>query len=137
MNNESALCHFVETIPGQLWMCPVCQYEARTNALPKMVCGSAANKSKAAGKARPPKPKRAVTLRDPEAHERQLQEAVGQCEHRGAVIESKRTCELCGAKGELYDLYACEIHGQCSLGRRKNTLQQCLGCPDNTNNPDR
>ncbi len=126
---ETVLCQFAETIPGKLYTCPVCGYEAKTNALPRMVCGSVANKPKPTGK---PRQKRSAKTpqRDSEARERQLQEAVGQCAHRGGIIAAKKTCELCGAKGELYDLYACEIHGECSLGSRVRGLTKCLGCED-------
>lgn len=31
-------CPFIETVTGQLWTCPVCGYEARTNGRPAMEC---------------------------------------------------------------------------------------------------
>lgn len=131
---ETQYCQFTETVPGKEWTCEVCGYIARINTAPRMVCGSATNKPKR-GTPRPKPTAKQEPKRDPEAHERQLLEAVGPCVHRGEIIAAKKTCKICGARGELYDLYACDLHGKCTLGNRsaagdKEKPHVCAGCPD-------
>lgn len=125
---DTKLCQFVETIPGELYTCPVCGFTAKTSAMPSRKCRPWQKKP---GTVRQKAPAKAATPKaDPTARELRLQQQVPPCIHRGAVIEAKRTCELCGARGELYDLYACAIHGQCSLGKRDAKLKACFGCED-------
>lgn len=129
MTTATALCQFAETTPGELWTCSVCGFPAKTSHLPERPCGPWEKRS---GKPRPKSASKPTAKSDPEARERKLQETVGPCAHRGAIIEAKKTCQVCGARGELYDLYACDIHGTCSLGKRASGLKMCAGCEDAT-----
>lgn len=55
------------------------------------------------------------------------------CVHRGDVIR-QGVGDLCGRKGETFDVFACSIHGECALSRfcKKQREQSCAKCPDRT-----
>lgn len=128
-------CQWTETVTGEKfneYTCQVCKTTARSTAMPgTRECGK--RQPQVQAKRLPAAP--GSTLRAPaapDARELELQRTVPVCIHRGEIIESKRPCKLCGAKGELYDLYACALHGKCSLGKRASDLKMCHGCPDAT-----
>lgn len=53
------------------------------------------------------------------------------CAHRGDVIR-QQAADLCGLRGQLFDVFACDLHGECSLRRVcfKQTVQSCTACKD-------
>lgn len=53
------------------------------------------------------------------------------CRNRGDVVD-RREADLCGLRGQLYDVHACEIHGECVTRRtcRKQQERFCLSCDD-------
>jgi hypothetical protein len=54
------------------------------------------------------------------------------CEHRGAVLEVG-VCNACGMKGQPFDVFACDLHGQCMVRRYRNDrpdLKVCFNCDD-------
>ena len=51
------------------------------------------------------------------------------CIHRGNVID-RRECQLCGARGKLFDVHACAVRGACSVQTRERGLQACVACED-------
>lgn len=53
------------------------------------------------------------------------------CRHRGEVLRLERN-ELCGCSGTGEPVYACALHGQCTLRRFKHNQAPaiCLGCDD-------
>lgn len=51
------------------------------------------------------------------------------CVHRGGVLEV-RTCELCGNRGKVFDVFACVVHGRCSVQTRERGLIACVACED-------
>lgn len=53
------------------------------------------------------------------------------CIHRGPVIETNLSCDVCGEIGKKYTKYACALHGECSIiKRKKQGLRFCQRCPD-------
>lgn len=53
------------------------------------------------------------------------------CVHRGAVLETNLSCDVCGEIGKKYTKYACNLHGECSIiKRKKQGLRFCQRCPD-------
>jgi len=53
------------------------------------------------------------------------------CQHRGAAVETV-ACQLCGDRGKLVTIYACQVHTSCTLRRwsdRPTPHAICLGCP--------
>lgn len=115
------LCQHVETSENE-WTCPTCKHVAKTTAKPgRRECGPSkprAQKPKAIG---------------PRAREDELARKIPTCAHRGAIVEHNKSCQVCGQKNEQYDLYACGIHGTCSLSRRAKAgekLQACTSCQD-------
>lgn len=111
-------CDFPLTSDSGQWQCSVCKTVITYGARPRnRVCGQ-----------RPGTP---ATFRSrPATQPRPLSIQAGPCMYRGGVVETGAVCELCGAKGELYDVYACKKHGKCSLSKRKQGLQSCGGCAD-------
>lgn len=123
------LCDHYEAAPG-VWVCRVCSHVAKTNAKPgRRTCGQdntpkvVAKKTKAVNRPQ-------STVADGRTREAEYRRTASPCVNRGAVIATEQPCQLCGAKGELYDIYECKLHGRCSLGKRANGLQSCLTCPD-------
>jgi hypothetical protein len=51
------------------------------------------------------------------------------CVHRGAVIETG-ACDLCGIRGQKFEIFSCAIHGRCSLTRRHSKIRSCAACAD-------
>jgi hypothetical protein len=56
------------------------------------------------------------------------------CRHRGELLAVK-PCDLCGGtKGKPTEVFACCLHGVCSLGRRfrkkPGAPRSCAACPD-------
>lgn len=56
---------------------------------------------------------------------------VGDCDHRGKLLRVG-ACDLCGLKGQDFDIFACHIHGECSVNRRHSKIRSCVACSDNT-----
>jgi len=115
------LCQHVETSENE-WTCSVCKHVAKTTAKPgRRECGTA--------KPRAQKPKPT----GPRAREDELAKTIPPCAHRWTIVEHNKACQVCGQKNEQFDVYACGIHGQCSLSRRAKAgekLQACTSCPD-------
>lgn len=53
----------------------------------------------------------------------------GICSHRGELIEVRK-CDLCGIKGQQFEVFACNLHGECSAGRKHSKVKSCLTCQD-------
>lgn len=51
------------------------------------------------------------------------------CVHRGPVLET-RLCDLCGVRGQPFEVYQCGKHGECSIGRKHSKVQPCISCND-------
>jgi hypothetical protein len=54
------------------------------------------------------------------------------CIHRGDVIETG-VCNVCGMKGQPFEIRACELHGRCMERRYRNDrpgIQVCMQCKD-------
>lgn len=114
-------CQHVETEAGSgIWICPTCNHKALSSHAPKRECGKRDPQQ--------PQQRQIATRSAPRVADETNQ--LGPCVHRGDVIEKGLICELCGLKGDLYDVHACSKHGQCSLKKRKHGLQSCLGCTD-------
>lgn len=56
------------------------------------------------------------------------------CVHRGGVTET-RECDLCGRRGQLFQVFACGVHRQCSIGTRQRGLKACVACEDQSPDP--
>lgn len=53
------------------------------------------------------------------------------CEHRGELLRIG-TCNLCSGRGQPFEVYDCDLHGECSLNRKHSKVRSCLACPDRT-----
>lgn len=76
--------------------------------------------------ARPPKFVR--TGREP--RERPLPAHLVACAHRGEKVREV-PCLLCGERDQIVPVFACAVHGECTLrhsGRPRQKLANCLGC---------
>lgn len=53
------------------------------------------------------------------------------CQHRGEQTR-EATADLCGYRKKQFPVFACAIHGECSLSRfcRKQTVKSCAVCED-------
>lgn len=127
-SNISMLCQHVEIHPG-FWVCPNCDHKAITSHAPSREC-------KPIEFATPiptiitATPHRVI---DPRESENQYLESIPTCKHRGEIIETDITCDVCGLRGQKYDTYACDIHDVCTLGNRKKAgdkMKACATCPD-------
>lgn len=54
------------------------------------------------------------------------------CIHRGEIVRHV-TCGLCGRRGKRVDVYACKVHGECTLSRwgtsrEAREMARCVGC---------
>jgi predicted GH43/DUF377 family glycosyl hydrolase len=58
----------------------------------------------------------------------------GDCAHRGGPTGQTAPCRTCGGRVEL-KLYACAVHGTCTLGRKVEGHGCCQGCPDRPKPP--
>lgn len=56
------------------------------------------------------------------------------CRHRGRVIRTDK-CDLCGSKGQPFDVLSCEIYGECSITRKHKAVRSCVACEDRTEIP--
>ena len=58
-----------------------------------------------------------------------------ECVHRGDQVVRQEECTLCGGRRRVADVYACAIHGECTLRRTRagsGGPPNCLGCPERT-----
>lgn len=53
------------------------------------------------------------------------------CAHKGDVLRQAE-CQLCGMRGQMFDVYACAVHGECSLIKRAHKLASCGSCMDHS-----
>ena len=53
----------------------------------------------------------------------------GSCVHLGPPTGEVRSCASCGGSVRL-KVMGCEIHGQCTVGRKIDGMASCVGCPD-------
>lgn len=51
------------------------------------------------------------------------------CIHRGQLLETG-SCDLCGIRGQPFEILSCAVHGTCSLYRRHSKVVACLTCGD-------
>lgn len=51
------------------------------------------------------------------------------CRHRLPVIRTD-LCDLCGIRGQTFEVHGCQVHGECSVNRRQMNLRSCVLCPD-------
>jgi hypothetical protein len=54
------------------------------------------------------------------------------CVHRGDIIETG-VCNVCGMKGQPFEIHACELHGRCMQRRYRNdrpAIKVCMQCED-------
>ena len=58
---------------------------------------------------------------------RATEQVSGSCVYRGELARIGE-CDLCSMKGQPFDLYLCEIHGECSLHRRHSKVKSCAAC---------
>lgn len=63
-------------------------------------------------------------------------ERVPQCDHRGALLRIDK-CNLCGLRGQPFEVYQCSIVGECSLSRKHSKIVSCLVCIDRTVNGEK
>lgn len=135
----SELCKFTRIRDLNEWHCSVCRFIAFTDALPERPCDLKPIHSdpRQRRRSRAATPSAAMQPRDPMDSENQYLKIIQPCEHRGEVIETQVPCEACGQKGQLYNIYKCDIHGQCSLGQRRiagdNSVRACISCTDGPN----
>lgn len=66
----------------------------------------------------------------PKSRERTLLNAVP-CIHRSPESVRSDTSNLCGTRGDSVKIFACAIHGECSLHKycSQQKVKTCLGCP--------
>lgn len=51
------------------------------------------------------------------------------CVYRGDVVRQGE-CDLCGIRGQPFDIYACAKFGECSVARRNTKVRPCSTCFD-------
>jgi hypothetical protein len=54
------------------------------------------------------------------------------CVHRGDVVE-RDVCNVCGMKGQPFEIHTCELHGRCMQRRYRNDrpgITVCMQCED-------
>jgi hypothetical protein len=52
------------------------------------------------------------------------------CPHRTAEPIRSGTCNLCGLKGQPFEIFGCDLHGECSLRKRHSGVKGCAACAD-------
>jgi len=52
------------------------------------------------------------------------------CRHLGKELATDRVCKMCGSRGKLYTIRACEKHKECSERKRDRKVENCLTCDD-------
>lgn len=65
-----------------------------------------------------------------------------ECAHRGEVLR-KVTCQQCGGRGEIVNVYECKLKDQCTIhakavrvnGRGTSLVAVCISCGDRQENP--
>lgn len=57
------------------------------------------------------------------------------CSHRSTEVARIGICDLCSLKGKPFDVFACEIHGECSIGRKHSEVRSCVKCSDRDDSP--
>lgn len=53
------------------------------------------------------------------------------CIRRGVSLRIDK-CDLCGIKGQSFEVFACQAHGECSEAKRHSKVRSCLSCQDYT-----
>jgi hypothetical protein len=51
------------------------------------------------------------------------------CVHRLAFIEIGK-CDVCGLRGQPFDIFGCVLHERCSVGRKRKDTRNCVACDD-------
>lgn len=51
------------------------------------------------------------------------------CANRLDFIETG-TCNLCGIKGQPFQIFGCTIHGKCSIHRKNTLVKSCKSCEE-------
>lgn len=51
------------------------------------------------------------------------------CAYRGKFSRMSR-CDLCGMKGQQFEIMSCQLHGECSATRRHSKVRSCAACSD-------
>lgn len=51
------------------------------------------------------------------------------CLHRGKATGRVQTCETCQGNVRV-KVFACELHGECTISRQVDSLPVCHTCPD-------
>jgi hypothetical protein len=53
------------------------------------------------------------------------------CSHRGEVTRQQES-DLCGSRGEFFDVFTCDLHGECAIGRicQRQKERPCVSCDD-------
>jgi hypothetical protein len=54
------------------------------------------------------------------------------CTHRGEAVETG-TCNVCGMRGQSFQVFACALHDRCAVRRYRNDrpeLKVCISCDD-------
>lgn len=52
----------------------------------------------------------------------------GPCAHLGAEVRQQE-CDSCAGKTQI-KVFACAVHGECTLGKKLDGLACCAGCKD-------
>ncbi len=52
-----------------------------------------------------------------------------QCGHRGDRLRDM-SCDSCGGKQTRLKVFACAVHGECSLSRKATGVRYCGSCDD-------
>lgn len=39
-------------------------------------------------------------------------------------------CDLCGIRGQPFEIFCCKLHGECSLSRKHSGIRPCISCGD-------
>lgn len=60
---------------------------------------------------------------------RLCKEPPGRCHHLGAEIR-REDCTGCKGKRTQIKVFACAVHGECTLGKKLDGLACCAGCKD-------
>lgn len=58
-------------------------------------------------------------------------EPVDICQHRGALLREEAS-KLCGGCGRVTQVFACELHKECTPLRTDRLIRSCMSCEDNT-----
>jgi len=75
-----------------------------------------------------------VPQETPQESEKRLR--IASCLNRGKNPVRVGTCNLCGLRGQPFDIYPCSIHGECSIRYYDRKIHPCIGCEDAQIPPD-